>query len=269
MMDSCVTCQESCHRHGRLHPASVEPIIWICDLRKPNSVWKGIRQFSGRKSEETEYMETWAESQKYELRFWKNEWAYRDLPREKLVGDIRLEDAKWFLRSMKFDQVGTSSFKSFEGRVLEIGCGPIGFFEGIENVAVKGIDSLMRDYSAALPFSILGKTGNYEDSAELVEDIEEEYDFAVCSNVLDHTGAWQPFLEACLDTLVPGTGRLLLFTHIRSVPAPGHTQVFSPSEVLNVLAGKGVQVIEHLSVHPDPHGHAESELYLRCIAPAN
>lgn len=63
----------------------------------------------------------------------------------------------WFLGKMGFTY-GSSHYRyeGFEGKVLEVGSGPIGFFEKVEGVTVTAQDSLMGLYAENLPFSILG-----------------------------------------------------------------------------------------------------------------
>ncbi len=210
-----------------------------------------------------QFCETWEESQQYELNFWINEWSYRHLSRPELV-DIRYEDAKWFLNSFLIEEVNPYVFQGFEGTVLEVGCGPIGFFEKVKNITIKAIDPLMNLYSKNLPFSIIGKKNNCEYSEENIENIQDKYDFVVCSNVLDHTGDWEFFLFHLIKAIKPNTGQLLLYTHCRYAPSSGHTQVFDPADLVSFLLKLGVSDIKFMKIQPDISEHANYECYIRC-----
>ncbi|HGJ8019535.1 TPA: hypothetical protein ACJX2O_005299, partial [Pseudomonas aeruginosa] len=91
--------------------------------------------------------EQWIHSQEYELSFWKDKWPYRHLSVEELQ-EARHKDAMWFLGKMGFTY-GSSHYRyeGFEGKVLEVGSGPIGFFEKVEGVTVTAQDSLMGLYA--------------------------------------------------------------------------------------------------------------------------
>lgn len=212
-------------------------------------------------------VESWGESQQYELDFWVNHWPYRHLDRTRIVEEIRRKDAEWFLGSMLFEVAEDRGYRGFRGTVLEVGCGPIGFFEAVPGVSVRGIDTLMHEYSTRIPFAKYGKVTNYDYSEVPLQKITEKFDFVVCSNVLDHTGDWKAFLKDCLGPLKPGTGELLLYTHCRTTPSPGHTQVFDPGEIVRWLIELGVRQIRHLQVRPDMSAHADVECFVRSGAP--
>lgn len=171
----------------------------------------------------------WTDSQEYELRYWRDEWPYRHMPIADLQR-LRHEDAAWFLGEMGFAR----PFSDFTGDVLEVGCGPIGFFELMNGVRVVAQDSLMAAYARALTFSKLGARGAAIYLARDIDQIDGTFDFVVCSNVLDHTADWIEFLQHCRNRLNPG-GQLLLFTDSRGAPAPGHTQIFSPQQLVRVV----------------------------------
>jgi 2-polyprenyl-3-methyl-5-hydroxy-6-metoxy-1,4-benzoquinol methylase len=176
----------------------------------------------------------WATSQIYELNFWRNDWPYRTKPVTELQKH-RHDVAIWFLKLMGFEELSESTFKDFAGRVLEVGSGPIGFFELMDSVDVTAIDPLMRAYAEHLPFSLLGKRGSTLYSASAIDELPRHYNnFVVCSNVLDHTADWIETLELCTMRLQPG-GELLLYTDSRGAPALGHTQVFTPGQLRRVL----------------------------------
>lgn len=188
----------------------------------------------------------WAAAQEFELRYWRESWPYRHLPLTDLQAH-RHEVACWFLNEMGFTAVpGSNTFSDFQGSVLEVGCGPLGFFELVEGVEVVAQDSLMSAYADHLPFSTLGKRGSVTYSDEPVDQIAGLFDFVVCSNVLDHTADWIQFLKEICHRVKPDGGELLLFTDSRGVPCEGHTQIFSPSQLISVLELLGAN---HFPVH--------------------
>lgn len=208
-------------------------------------------------------VEPWEQSQEYELDFWVNHWPHRACSRDEILA-IRHRDAEWFLSSFRFRQESANGFPEFRGRVLEVGCGPVGFFESVEDISVLGIDTLMRRYAERLLFSRCGSVGHYEYSDVLLENITECFDFVVCSNVLDHTGDWQAFLRHLVARVRKNGGGLLVFTHSRRTPHPGHTQVFSPAELLDYVLHLGVDGLPLMRVERDHTGHGEFENYLWC-----
>ena len=92
----------------------------------------------------------------------------------------------------------------------------------------------MAAYATHIPFSTIGTRGSTTYIDQAVEDIRDTFDFVVCSNVLDHTGDWIDFLAHCCNRVGAG-GELLLFTNSRGAPTPGHTQIFSPPQLLKVI----------------------------------
>lgn len=192
-----------------------------------------ILNFAEASATPTANPEGWVDSQSFELRFWRDNWPYRHLPIEELQA-MRHGDAVWFLGHMGFKQIGPRRFAGFEGEVLEVGSGPIGFFELIEGAQVTSQDTLMGAYARHIPFSTLGQRGAsmYMDVA--VPDFTRTFDYVVCSNVLDHTADWIQFLVDCRKRVRPG-GELLLVTDSRGAPQEGHTQVFSPVQLRTVL----------------------------------
>jgi len=175
----------------------------------------------------------WFASQSYELDYWCNHWPLRGMP----LGEIRRSRHGaygWFLGEMGFRRRSEYAFHDFSGTVLEVGSGPIGFFELAEDVTVTSQDSLMAQYAEQLPFSTLGTRGSTTYVAQTLNAIDTKFDFVVCSNVLDHTSDWIEFLELCADR-VKVRGQLLLYTDSRGVPLPGHTQIFSPQQLRRVL----------------------------------
>ncbi|MBB3018714.1 SAM-dependent methyltransferase [Microvirga lupini] len=203
----------------------------------------------------------WDASQSYELVFWREHWPYRDLPLTELQ-TMRHGDAVWFLKQMGFAQTSEMSFDGFQGKVLEAGSGPIGFFELIDNVDVTAQDTLMDLYAEHLPYSTIGKRGSATYTGTPVPQLQERFKYVVCSNVLDHTADWIEFLRDCCALLEPG-GELLLVTDSRGVPMEGHTQVFSPQQlrmVLKILGAKSF-LIDRTEAVTD--GHCDFRNYVR------
>ena len=203
----------------------------------------------------------WEKSQEYELSFWKEQWPYRHLPVAELQ-EARHKDAMWFLGKMGFVK-GDSDYRyeGFEGRVLEVGCGPIGFFELVVGVSVTAQDSLMRLYAENLPFSMIGERGAVTYTQEGVADV---FDFVVCSNVLDHTADWIQFLIYCVKKVKKG-GELLLVTDSRGIPAIGHTQIFSHNQLVRVLELLGAKEFKVDAVEREDGVHCDYRHYFRAV----
>lgn len=208
--------------------------------------------------------EHWKRSQEYELSFWKEQWPYRHLSVVELQ-DARHKDAMWFLGKMGFVR-GESDYEyeRFEGEVLEVGCGPIGFFERVAGVLVTSQDSLMRLYAENLPFSIIGKRGSATYVPESIDEIDDLFDYVVCSNVLDHTADWIQFLIHCVKRVKKG-GELLLVTDSRGIPAVGHTQIFSHSQLVRVLELLGAKEFRVDAVEREDGVHCDYRHYLRAV----
>ena len=202
----------------------------------------------------------WRESQRYELRFWATEWN-SELLRKGTDAVIahRLEDGRWLLSAMQIlFEASTLESSVFRGEILEVGCGPVGFFETWPGVQVVGCDPLMAQYAATLSCSHLGARANYLYTDTSVQEISRSFDFVVFSNVLDHVENWR-FVAYHMVRLCKVGGSLLLFTHCRSEPVEGHLQTFTPGQVRSFLEALGMKVIlyEHR-----PGGDA-IELFLR------
>jgi 2-polyprenyl-3-methyl-5-hydroxy-6-metoxy-1,4-benzoquinol methylase len=206
----------------------------------------------------------WEKSQEYELSFWKDQWPYRHLSVAELQ-QARHKDAMWFLGKMGFVK-GDSDYRyeGFEGRVLEVGCGPIGFFELAADVSVTAQDSLMRLYAKNLPFSLIGERGAVTYSQESVAYVAGVFDFVVCSNVLDHTADWIEFLISCVKKIRKG-GELLLVTDSRGIPAIGHTQIFSHNQLVRVLELLGAKEFKVDAVEREDGVHCDYRHYFRAV----
>ncbi|MNF48645.1 Ubiquinone biosynthesis O-methyltransferase [compost metagenome] len=208
--------------------------------------------------------EQWEKSQEYELSFWKEQWPYRHLSVAELQ-QARHKDAMWFLGKMGFLKGGSDyRYEGFDGTVLEVGCGPIGFFEMVGDVSVTAQDSLMRLYAENLPFSMIGKRGSVTYIKEDLADVGELFDFVVCSNVLDHTADWIQFLMFC-SKRVKKDGELLLVTDSRGIPAIGHTQIFSHSQLVRVLELLGAKEFRVDAVEREDGVHCDYRHYLRAV----
>jgi 2-polyprenyl-3-methyl-5-hydroxy-6-metoxy-1,4-benzoquinol methylase len=203
----------------------------------------------------------WASAQEYELQYWREKWPHRNDTVEQLQQQ-RLQDAYWFLNHMAFTQTAPTQFAGFSGSVLEVGSGPIGFFELMDNVTVTAQDSLMAAYAEHIPFSTLGTRGSTTYIDQSIEDIREKFDFVVCSNVLDHTGDWIHFLAHCRNRVAPG-GQLLLFTDSRGAPTPGHTQIFSPPQLLKLIDLLGARRIVVSRAVPVFDQHCDFKNFVR------
>jgi 2-polyprenyl-3-methyl-5-hydroxy-6-metoxy-1,4-benzoquinol methylase len=179
------------------------------------------------------------EAQQCELKFWRERWPYRDWSIPELQ-KLRHGDVEWFLTNLGFTKKDELSFVGFSGDVLEVGCGPLGFFELMRGVTVTAIDSLMRLYASEIPYSTLGPRGatTYVDKA--LSEITDRYRFVVCSNVLVHTPDWMEFLELLVSRVRPG-GELLLVTDTRPRPVMADTQVFTHAQIRRALQWLGIK----------------------------
>lgn len=209
--------------------------------------------------------EGWATSQDFELNFWKHRWPYRHLPLPELQ-TLRHGDAKWLMKNLGFAAQGERAFDGFKGTVLEVGCGPIGFFELAEDVRVTAIDSLMGAYAREIPYSLLGPRGSATYIDRGLEHIDQTFDFVVCSNVLDHTADWMEFLEELVLRVAPG-GELLMMTDTRGKPILGHTQVFAPAQLRRALRWLGLTVEKHYRVEESKNDHCDYRVFARAARP--
>ncbi len=205
--------------------------------------------------------EHWGESQEYELKFWKERWPYRHHEVSALQ-ELRRGDAKWFLTNLGFTQTGPDSFEGFTGTVLEVGAGPIGFFELAEGIECTANDSLMEAYARELPYSTLGKRGSTTYVREGLAEISGQFRFVVCSNVLDHTGDWMEFLELLTQRVAPG-GELLLMTDSRGIPIEGHTQIFTPEQLFRAVRWLGFRHVKCSNVIKINRRHCDATVFLR------
>jgi SAM-dependent methyltransferase len=179
------------------------------------------------------------EFQRYELLFWKERWPYRDWSIAELQ-KLRHADASWFLTNLGFGRRDEASFEGFEGDVLEVSCGPIGFFELMRGVEVTAADPLLGVYAAEIPYAQLGRRGSTTYVSGALGDVPGEFDFVVCRNTMDATDDWMEFLEQMVEMLRPN-GELLLLTDTRTRPTVGHPQVFTASQLRRVLGWLGLR----------------------------
>ena len=166
------------------------------------------------------------------------------------------------MSSLGFSGGPGRSFEGFAGSVLEIGCGPLGFFELTENVDVLASDSLMDLYAAEIPYSTLGRRGSTNYVATPLQAIEQRFRFVVCSNVLDHSADWLEFLELLVNRVGPG-GELLLVSDTRGYPMEGHTQVFSPEQAVRALRWLGLNRVLFRKDARAFNDHCDTRLFLR------
>lgn len=208
--------------------------------------------------------ESWTDSQRYELDFWKNRWPYRDWPLAKLQ-ELRHADATWVLKNLGFTSSGPRTWEGFAGSVLEVGCGPIGFFELVEGVDVTANDSLMAAYAAEIPYATLGRRGSANYVTTQMQQFTQKFCFVLCSNVLDHTADWMEFLELLSSCVEPG-GQLLLITDTRGRPMEGHTQVFSPAQLQRALRWLGMKTVHSWRVDEKLDKHRDYQVFARVSA---
>jgi len=208
----------------------------------------GLKSTEGDEQLTADQKQVWEQSQKFELDFWTKQWtaSFAEKNGRKLTIDEIIENrqqaGRWFLESFGICVRGDLSSDTFVGNVLEVGCGPVGFFEKFSHIDVHGIDSLMAQYASNLFFSSLGQRNNYSYSSTSLKDIRSnEYDWIVCSNVLDHTENYKLFLKEMLR-VAGKRGSILLVTDCREKSEPGHAQIFSPGQVIDYVARHGYYI---------------------------
>jgi len=182
-------------------------------------------------------LQAWSELQLAELEFWKHAWPHRDLAPAALQ-TVRFADATWLLSALGFEPIEGRRFAGFAGRVLEVGCGPIGFFEQVDDIACDAIDTLMVAYAWEVPYARLGQQGATHYLDRPLEACRPDYDFVVCSNVLDRVADWRSFVPLLTRPLRPG-GTLLLYTWCRG---------FTPGLVLDAVRDAGCGAVERTAV---------------------
>lgn len=169
-----------------------------------------------------------------DLEFWRDRWPYRDLAIAEMQ-ELRHDDARWLMQQFGVVETRPRHFEDLAGRVLELGAGPIGLFELLEDAEVVAQDPRQAVYADQLPFATLGRRGSamYVDTAiEAFEDAS--FDVVVCGGMLDQCGDWIALLQHARRVLRPG-GTLMLFTTSRSAPRGGRDQVFTHEQLRYVL----------------------------------
>ena len=202
-----------------------------------------------------------SEAQQYELLFWKERWPYRGWAVPQLQ-DLRHADGVWLLKNVGLQQRDEFSFDGFEGRVLEVGCGPIGFFELMRGVEVTAIDTLMAAYASEIPYSLLGTRGATTYTSRRLEEEPGTYKFVVCGNVLDYSDDWMEFLEAAVARVEPG-GELILSTDTRTRPSVGHPQVFTAAQLKRALKWLGMRELRCFRADPPSNELCEHLVFVR------
>ena len=115
---------------------------------------------------------------------------------------------------------------------------------------------------AHLPFVRHPEHERFLEEDWLFEAITETYDFVVCSNVLDHTGDWLEFAELLASRVGPA-GQLLLMTDTRDAPVMGHTQIFSPSQLVRVFKLLGLKNIYFENINKIDNSPHHNPIHVR------
>lgn len=211
----------------------------------------------------------WERSQEFEFNFWVNQWttthAQRDgqqLSIEEIIS-ARQKAGIWLLQNFHIPISDDLTSEIFAGTVLEVGCGPIGFFEQFSAVKVLGIDPLMGQFAAHLYYSVLGARNNYLYDETHIKDLRDnEFDWIVCSNVLDHTENYKFMLREMMR-VADKRGVILLVTDCRNKGELGHAQAFSAGQILDYVVRHGFFVEFCKIVHPLHAGEDAVSLFAK------
>ncbi|MEM1156909.1 MAG: class I SAM-dependent methyltransferase [Verrucomicrobiota bacterium] len=150
----------------------------------------------------------------------------------------------------------------FRGKLLDVGCGPVSYFEGFPELDVVAVDPNLEGYAQAnSEFFKLGEVNNVKYiSGFLTNDAVFKADMIWCTNVLDHDENYRDILAPFSD-LLTDAGVCLLQTDCRSrwnVNAC-HPGVFTQKELLATIKDLGFMVYYNNSVKGF---HGEDSLYL-------
>lgn len=208
----------------------------------------------------TEGLDAWAADQLAQLEYFKHAWPLRECRRAE-ISACRLADAAWLLEGCGMPAFEGRACPGFTGRVLEVGSGPVGFFDLVEGITCDAIDPLMAAYAWELPFAGLGPVGATAYWDRPIAAMRGPYDWVVCSNVLPHAADWRTLVTEL--GVATGTGRLLLATPV-GLPRPAGGAPCSAGEVLDAVRAAGLPRIEHLRCEPLPWGGAA--LFMRAAA---
>ena len=153
----------------------------------------------------------------------------------------------------------------FCGRILDVGSGPISYFECHPQTKVIAIDPNINEYNQANSniFKI-GKINNVEYISGYVSNIPypppEKYDLIWCTNVLDHTKDFRQILEH-FSRLISNSGVCMVQTDCRSPGniSPGHEGVFSKSALIKEVRQLGFHIYYEFTTRGF---HGEDSVYL-------
>jgi SAM-dependent methyltransferase len=194
----------------------------------------------------------WLNAQKYEQAFWER------LGADIAVGaEAQLEWYNWRARRLEERLAGLPNVRTDNGKVLEIGCGPIGiinFLSSRDRVAVDPLEHFYRRTPSLVSLRQPGVT-YLTGTGEQLPVKTGSCALVIIDNVIDHTQAPGRILDEIRRVLQP-YGSLYLSVNVhtrwgallhRALAAlqidPGHPYTFTSSSLRRLLGAHGFSVI--------------------------
>lgn len=198
------------------------------------------------------------EKERDEISFWRNEirrfedWfegrcTLWDVPPPQSLPEDRIEKrfdrrsnalATYAMNSRRYQQALDVDRGYFAGRrVLDVGCGPLGFLASFDDCERYGVDPLIREYEA-LGYP-LGKVPiKFEASpAEALPFQDGFFDAVISVNALDHVECFEDAVCEIARVTKRG-GEFISSLNYRDVPTPTEPEVFDEGRVRSAFAGK-------------------------------
>ena len=198
------------------------------------------------------------EKERDEINFWRNDirryedWfegrrTLWDVPPSQGLPELRIEKRfdrrsnaliTYAQNSKRYQQALDVDSAYFKGRrVLDVGCGPLGFLASFDDCERYGVDPLIGEYEA-LGYP-LGKVPiKFEASpAEALPFQDGFFDAVISVNALDHVESFEDAVCEIARVTKRG-GEFICSLNYREVPTPTEPEVFDEGRVRSAFAGK-------------------------------